>query len=87
MVKHMDRDSILQVIIKNAAEVLPELRDHDFQPDDSLAQLGANSMDRSEILMMTLEDLALKAPAVAFHGAKNIGALADAIHEKLAAVH
>ena len=80
----MNADAIYDLIVKNVLEVLPYLSDHAFQRTDSLADLGANSMDRSEILMMTLEDLDLNVPAVDFHGTNSIGALADRLHDKLA---
>ncbi len=76
----MSSDDILKLIAQHTREILPELEDHPFQRSDSLGELGANSLDRSEILMMTLEALDLKVPAVKFHGPKNIGELADAIH-------
>jgi len=76
------REDILAVIVQNAQEVLPQLVTHTFQPTDALKDLGANSMDRAEILMMTLESLNLNLPTVAFHGAENIGGLADEILQK-----
>lgn len=78
----MDRDKIVELIVQFTKELLPELEDHNFQESDSLEDLGANSLDRSEILLMTLEEIDLELPAVEFHGPKTIGALADLIHEK-----
>ncbi|ETX03756.1 MAG: hypothetical protein ETSY1_46220 (plasmid) [Candidatus Entotheonella factor] len=82
----MDSESIFKLIVEQTCELLPELADHAFQRSDSLEDLGANSLDRSEILMMTLEALDLNLPAVEFHGPENIGELADVIHGKLIAV-
>jgi polyketide biosynthesis acyl carrier protein len=39
-------------------------------------------MDRAEIVMMTLESLSLKIPLIELVSAKNIGKLADLLHEK-----
>lgn len=78
----MNQDDILQIIISHVREVLPELETHDFTSTDSLRALGANSVDRADILMMTLESLALDIPLVDMAKAQNIGELASIIHAK-----
>lgn len=80
----MSKDEIFRVICRHACEVIPSLESHNFRFDDALKDLGANSTDRSEILMMTLETLALRIPLVATAKAKNIGELADVLSEKYA---
>jgi polyketide biosynthesis acyl carrier protein len=75
---------IFNLIVKNTREVVPELGEHAFQPADRLRDLGANSIDRSEILIMTLEDISLAAPLVQFAGASSIGELAELIYAKAA---
>ena len=82
----MNNDDIFKLIVEHTRAILPELSDHTFQRTDSLKDLGANSVDRSEILLMTLEAMNLKVPAVEFHGPENIGELADMIHGKLVRV-
>jgi polyketide biosynthesis acyl carrier protein len=79
----MDQEEIFQIIASHAREVIPELKDHHFQPSDSLKNLGANSIDRSEIVIMTLESLSLSIPLVETAGAENMGELASILHEKL----
>jgi polyketide biosynthesis acyl carrier protein len=79
----MNREDVFKIIVRNTCEVIPELNGHDFQSSDRLADLGANSVDRADIVMMTLENLSLKIPMVELHGAKNIGELANVLHEKL----
>lgn len=78
----MNREDIIELITRHACEVVPELEDHDFQAGDVLKDLGANSIDRSEIVMMTLESLSLKVPLVEIAGARNIGELASLLYEK-----
>lgn len=79
----MNEAEILEIISGHAREVLPSLANHQFRPDDALKDLGANSIDRSEIVMMTLESLALKIPLIEIAGAENIGELASILYEKL----
>ncbi|TQV85993.1 acyl carrier protein [Aliikangiella coralliicola] len=79
----MNKEDIFEIITNHAKEVIPKLQDHPFKYDDALKDLGANSIDRSEIVMMTLESLSLNIPLIVIARAENIGELADIIHEKL----
>ena len=78
----MTQQDILGLIGRHAGEVLPRLQQHVFQPTDSLKELGANSVDRSEIIMMTLESLSVRIPLIEMAKARNIGELAGIIHAK-----
>jgi polyketide biosynthesis acyl carrier protein len=79
----MNKDEIFKLITGHTCEVLPELTGHVFQYNDRLADLGANSIDRAEIVMMTMESLSLDIPRVELFGVKNIGELADLLYAKL----
>lgn len=79
----MRKEDILKLVIQHSCEVIPELDGHEFKSSDRLADLGANSVDRAEIVGMTLEALALQIPRVELFGAKNIGELVDVLYEKL----
>jgi len=82
----MNQEQVLEVIGRHAREVVPKLAGHRFQFDDSLRDLGANSVDRSEIIMMTLESLALSIPLIEVARAENLGELAGILQEKLQAL-
>jgi polyketide biosynthesis acyl carrier protein len=79
----MDKDEIFHIITRHVGEVIPALKDRQFQSGDVLKDLGANSIDRSEIVMMTLESLSLKIPLIETNGAANLGELASMLYEKL----
>jgi polyketide biosynthesis acyl carrier protein len=79
----MNQEGVLAVIARHACEVLPSLAGHRFSFNDRLRDLGANSVDRSEIIMMTLESLDLKVQLVEVARAENIGELASILHGKL----
>lgn len=79
----MNKQSVLDVIIGHVCEVIPRLKDHEFTEDDALRDLGANSVDRSEVIMMTLETLNLNIPLMEIAMAENIGELASILYEKL----
>lgn len=78
----MEKIDIISMLTKNVIEVIPSLASHEFVEEDSLKSLGANSMDRSDIIIMTMEDLSLRVPLIEFAKAKNIGMLAEIFLEK-----
>jgi polyketide biosynthesis acyl carrier protein len=79
----MTLEEIFATIVGHTREILPGLDDHAFQFSDSLRELGANSIDRSEVVMLTLESLSLKAPMIEFAKAENMGELATLLHARL----
>ncbi|MGD8400325.1 MAG: acyl carrier protein [Bacillota bacterium] len=78
----MNKEAILKIIVDHTCEVIPELKNHEFKPGDRLVDLGANSVDRAEIITMTMDSLTLRIPRVELFGAKNIGELAEVFYEK-----
>lgn len=79
----MTLQDIFEIIVRHTREVLPGLEDHQFQFADSLRELGANSIDRSEIVMLTLETLSLKIPMIMVAKAENMGELSGLLHGNL----
>lgn len=79
----MKKEDVADIIFKHTIDVVPELRGCRLQPGDALKDLGANSVDRSEIIAMTLETLSLDIPLTDTAGANNIGELAAILYEKL----
>ncbi len=80
----MEREAIFKIVVQHARDVLPSLAEHDFRPEDALKELGANSIDRSEISIMSLESLSLVTPLADLAPATNIGELVEILHGKLA---
>jgi polyketide biosynthesis acyl carrier protein len=76
------KEEIFAIVTQHAREVVPGLQEHRFDPGESLRELGANSMDRSEIVLMTLESLSLSIPLVETARARNIDELVDVLHAK-----
>jgi polyketide biosynthesis acyl carrier protein len=74
---------ILDVIVRHTREVLPDLQAHEFTPADRLQELGANSVDRAEIVTLVLESLALRIPRTELFGPANIGELARLLQTKM----
>jgi polyketide biosynthesis acyl carrier protein len=78
----LSKEQIFNTIVQQTLEVLPDLEGRDFVETDSLRDLGANSIDRSEIIMMTMEELELNIPMIHMAKAENMGELAAIMAEK-----
>lgn len=78
----MNKQEIFEMIVRIICEILPELRSHHFKPEDQLVDLGANSVDRAEIIAEVLEELSLNIPRLELFGVKNIGGLAEVLYDK-----
>jgi len=79
----LNAEEVFALVVSHSREVVPELEGHNFKRTDQLSELGANSVDRAEIIMMTMESVSLRVPLLELSGTGNIGELADLIHEKL----
>jgi polyketide biosynthesis acyl carrier protein len=79
----MNKQDLVEIIGRCTREVLPGLDSHVFRESDRLVQLGANSIDRAEIVMMVQETLNLSVPRVELFGPTNVGELADLLLHKL----
>ncbi|UTH76441.1 acyl carrier protein [Chromobacterium sp. IIBBL 290-4] len=79
----MTQNDVFNLMVKHTREVLPWLQEHEFHNDVRLVDLGANSVDRVEIVVMTLEALSLKLPLVATQKAQNLDELAALLHAHL----
>ena len=58
----MQTDAIFDVLKQQIYDISPEWETQGLSREDSLKALGANSVDRAEILMMTMSALKLKVP-------------------------
>ena len=73
----MKKDEILTLIKTNLIEIIPELEDEEIDIKETLVDLGANSIDRGELIVLTLEALELEVSRIEFVSAKTIEELAD----------
>lgn len=80
----MDSHHIAEIIIAEIRETVPELADQPITVRESMAELGVDSIERSEVILAVMEQLGLKIPMVQLHGPKNIGELADLLLSKSA---
>lgn len=78
----MDTQRIFELIETQIKECVPEIASRSVTREDSMSELGINSMERAEIIVATLEALDLVIPMTSLHGPKNLGELAELLHEK-----
>lgn len=79
----MTKDEILDVLKTNLYEIIPELEDEEFSLDEKLVDLGLNSIDRGELITLTLESLDSDVSRIEFVKAQTIQELADVFIEKV----
>lgn len=75
----MNKNDVFEKLKANLIACVPELEGKEISIEDSLAMLGANSVDRADIIMMTLEDVDVSIPLVSFNSVKNIEGIIDVI--------
>lgn len=68
----MTQIDIFNVVQKNILEILPFLQPEVIQLEKKLSDLGANSVDRMDIIISSMEDLNLKIPLLSFVGVTSI---------------
>lgn len=75
----MSREELLELMKDAINYIVPEISTDNLNFNDSLKELGANSIDRAEIIIMLMEDANVKLPMVSFGDAKNIGEIIDIV--------
>lgn len=79
----MTRAQVLEIVMQQVREVLPQVAAAEIRPEVSLRALGANSLDRMEVVSLTMQALSLRFPVRELAKVSNIGELADALHQRL----
>ncbi|HEX8109417.1 MAG TPA: phosphopantetheine-binding protein [Kofleriaceae bacterium] len=73
----MDPHAIFEAIRRNVIAVVPEVAAEQIAPDCTLSDLGLNSLDRAEVITLTMADLAISVPVHEFHRGNSIAALVE----------
>lgn len=79
----MTQDQIFQSICAQMQLVIPELCPNPITPIHSLKGVGANSIDRAEIIMLMMSVLKVKIPLIEFAKAENIQGMIDTFYQHL----
>ncbi|MGW0803332.1 phosphopantetheine-binding protein [Nonomuraea sp. NPDC002799] len=68
---------IFETVKQNVLKVLPDLRPQDVTTEGTLTDLGANSIDRADVVTMSMEDLGLTVPVSEFQEVHDIRSLVN----------
>jgi polyketide biosynthesis acyl carrier protein len=79
----IDKNAIFKILKNNVQEILNDINPDDILIQRKLKDLGANSIDRMEIVNKTMEDLQLKLPLVKLGIAENMQGLVDILYNEL----
>lgn len=77
----MVKEQVYEVVKSVVTEVLPDVNPELISIERNLKELGANSIDRMEVVTMSMEKLALKIPLMSFAQVTNIEGLVDVLTE------
>ncbi|OYO76132.1 polyketide biosynthesis acyl carrier protein [Lachnotalea glycerini] len=78
----MNREEVFEKLSEIMIEYIPELNGVTFTMEDSLHELGANSVDRMDIIVDIMEELGVKVSITKFANAKNIKEIIDILCEE-----
>lgn len=79
----MERDKVLNVILKNLKLNVDGLEDEDIDTTRSMIDYGASSLDIVEIVSASMRELRIKVPRTELTNLKNINELADLLLTKV----
>jgi polyketide biosynthesis acyl carrier protein len=79
----MEKKNLFNIIKNNIIEILPDVLPEDITGDKQLRDLGANSIDRVEILSLIIQELKINMPLIELAKVNNLDMLADLLLGKL----
>ena len=74
---------VREVVTSTVREILPDVAADEIRPDRHLKDLGADSVDRVEIIGAVLDRLSLDEPLSSFSDLPDIGAMVDLLEDRL----
>ena len=77
----MDREQILNAVIKNIKLNIDGIEDTEIDPEESMATYGAESLDIVEITSASMRELKIKLPRTELANLKNINNLVDLFYK------
>jgi len=75
------RDDILAVVKENLIDILEDVDVEALDPDRSMKELGANSLDIVEVVSCSMRELKVKVPRSELNKLQNITELVDLLYQ------
>jgi len=79
----LEKGNVFSVVKDAITDVLPDVDAEAVRIEQNLKSLGANSIDRTEIVMLSMEKLGIKLPLVSFGGVENIEEMVDVLADNI----
>ncbi len=73
----MDKQKVIEVIVKNIRDNLEDLEDEEIDISKSMKDYGANSLDIIEVVSSSMRELGIKVPRTELADLETIQELAD----------
>ncbi|MCA9669239.1 MAG: acyl carrier protein [Myxococcales bacterium] len=77
----MEKAEILEVVKNHIVDTLDDIDEDSIDPDKSMKDLGANSLDIVEIVSCSMRELKVKVPRSELSNLENITQLVDLLHK------
>jgi len=77
----MDREDIAGIVYKTIAKILP-VPPGEISGEKHIRDLGADSVDRVEIILSLIDQLKIHEPLASFAEIKNINGLVELLYER-----
>ena len=75
------KDDIVEIVKEHLMDNLEDMDEAEFDPDKSMKDMGANSLDIVEVVSCTMRDLKVKVPRSELGKLENVTQLVDMLHE------
>lgn len=73
-------EEVFSVVRSQVTTVLPGVRPGQVRPDISMTDLGANSLDRMDVVVASQDRLGIQVPAAEFAAIENVRQLVNVLH-------
>lgn len=77
----MSKEAILEVVKRHLIDILEEIEETEIDPDRSMKDLGANSLDIVEVVSCSMRELKVKVPRSELAKLQNITELVDLLYQ------
>lgn len=77
----MEKEQIFEALKKSVGEIMNFKDAGAMTYESSLVKMGANSIDRMDILMQTMKTLNIRIPMISFAEAHNLGDIVNILHK------
>lgn len=78
----MSREEVVECVKKSISEIM-DIPISEIDTSESLKDLGANSIDRMDIIVMAVEEVGVKMQMMEFAKLKNIDGIIDVLYQKV----